>query len=58
MSAGEIRKYGEALLKEGHACGFFSWNYDSDYYRRSDIRSAMADVSAKARAHPRTACKL
>ncbi len=58
MSATEIRKYGDALLGESHACGFFNWNWDDDYYRRSDIRSAMADVSAQARAHTKTSCRL
>ena len=57
MSASEIRKYGSALLAQSRACGFYSWNYDSGYYGRSDIRSAMADVSAKARAHAKTSCR-
>jgi hypothetical protein len=57
MSASEIRKYGAALLGSRRACGFFNWTHDSKYYKRSDIRSAMADVSKRARSHERTSCR-
>jgi hypothetical protein len=57
MSAKEIREYGSALLGSRRACAFFSWTHHPKYYNRSDIRSAMADVSAKARNHSKTACK-
>jgi hypothetical protein len=57
MSASEIRNYGSAMLSESYACAFFSWQHDIDYFDRSDIRSAMADVSAKARAHAKTSCR-
>lgn len=57
MSAAEIRKYGYAMLGAERACAFFNWTYDADFYGRSDIRSAMADVSAKARSHARTSCR-
>ncbi len=57
MSASEIRNIGSALLSEGRACGLYNWTHDSDYYNRSTIKSAMADVSAKARNHSKTSCK-
>jgi hypothetical protein len=57
MSASEIRKYGGAMLGQSLACAFFSWQHDGGYYGRSDIRSAMSDVSAKARSHARTSCR-
>jgi hypothetical protein len=57
MSASEIRTYGTALLNLSYSCGFYNWMYGSTYYSRSDIRSAMADMSAKARAHVRTSCR-
>jgi hypothetical protein len=57
MSASEIRSYGNALLSESYACAFFNWQHNTSYYGRSDIKSAMADVSAKARSHPKTSCK-
>ena len=56
MSASEIRSYGSAMLGESLACGFVQWTHDTKYYGRSDIRSAMADVSSKARAHAKTSC--
>jgi hypothetical protein len=57
MSANEIRKYGSAMLNESLACAFFNWQHNPTYYNRSDIKSAMADLSAKARAHSKTACR-
>lgn len=57
MSASEIRSYGTALLGQSYACGFFNWMFDARYYGRSDIRSAMADMSALARSHAKTACR-
>jgi hypothetical protein len=57
MSASEIRNYGSAMLGQSHACAFFNWTHDTDYYGRSDIKSAMADVSAKAKAHAKTSCR-
>jgi hypothetical protein len=57
MSASEVRSYGSALLAQGYDCGFFEWRFDSSYYGRSDIESAMSDVSAKARAHAKSSCR-
>jgi hypothetical protein len=57
MSASEIRSYGNAMLGQSLACGFFNWTHDPQYYGRSDIRNAMADVSAKARSHAKTSCR-
>jgi hypothetical protein len=60
MTATEIRNYGSALLSQSYACGFFNWTYQyfgPTYYGRSDIKSAMADLSNKARAHARTSCR-
>jgi len=57
MSATEIRNYGSAMLGVSEACAFFNWTWDSEYYGRSDIRKAMADVSALARRHAKTSCR-
>ncbi len=57
MSASELRNYGGAMLAQSHACAFFNWTHDVTYYGRSDIKSAMADLSAKARAHAKTSCR-
>jgi hypothetical protein len=57
MSATEVRTYGTALLNQTYSCGFLSWMHDTVYFGRSDIRSAMADLSTKARAHVKTSCR-
>ena len=57
MSGKEIRSYGTAMLGTKRACGFFSWTHERDYYDRSEVRSAMAEVSRKARSHAKTSCK-
>jgi hypothetical protein len=57
MSASEIRSYGSALLAQGYDCGFFNWAFDAGYYARSDIGSAMSDMSGMARAHAKTSCR-
>jgi hypothetical protein len=57
MSASELRNYGTILLNQSYACGFMMWTYDATYYGRSDIKSAMTDLSAKARAHVKTSCR-
>jgi hypothetical protein len=57
MSASEVRSYGTALLNQTFLCSFYSWMYKSTYLGRSDIKSAMVDLSAKARAHTKTSCR-
>jgi hypothetical protein len=57
MSADELRRYGSALLRNDYGCAFLMWKYDAAYYARSDIQSAMADLSNQARNHPRTPCR-
>jgi hypothetical protein len=61
MSASEIRTYGTALLNQTYACGFYNWSYQyhgPTYYARTDIKSAMAALSLKAKAHARTSCRM
>jgi hypothetical protein len=60
MSASEIRSYGTALLNQSYSCGFYNWTYNyfgPTYYNRSDIKSALTELSNKARAHVRTSCR-
>jgi hypothetical protein len=60
MSATELRNYGTALLNQSYACGFFNWSYlegGSTYLSRTDIKSAMTDLSRKAKAHVQTSCR-
>jgi len=57
MSAAEVKTYGSALLAQSYVCAFSMWRYDATYYNRTDVKNALADLSAKARAHVKTACK-
>lgn len=57
MSANELRTYGKALLSQSYACGFILWQYNSTYYGRSDMKSAMSDISTLAKNHVKTACR-
>ena len=60
MSASEIRTYGTALLNQSYSCGFYNWTYNyfgPTYYNRTDIKSALSELSTKARNHVRTSCR-
>jgi hypothetical protein len=57
MSASEIRTYGTTVLNQTYACGFLMWTYRDAYYARSDIKSAMTDLSTKSRNHVKTSCR-
>ena len=57
MSAGEIRSWGDALLREPYICAFFMWKYDSVYFSRPEIKAALLDLSHQAQNHPKQACR-
>lgn len=57
MSATELRNYGTVIIGKSYVCGYYNWTYDSNYYGRSDIRNAMADLSGRARKHAKTSCR-
>lgn len=57
MSASELTSYGTTLLNQTYACGFFMWAWDPGYYGQSNIKSAMAGLSAQAKTHVKTSCK-
>jgi hypothetical protein len=60
MSAAEIRNYGNALVNQTYACAFYNWTYEyhgPTYYSRADVKSAMAELSQKAKTHVRTSCR-
>jgi hypothetical protein len=60
MSASEVRSYGTTLLNQSYACGFYNWSYTLSgptYFARSDIKTVMAELSTKAKAHVKTSCK-
>ena len=57
MSASEIRRIGSGMLDPSHACAFFNRPYDPKYFGRSDVKSAMAELSRKAKSHTKTSCR-
>jgi hypothetical protein len=57
MSATELKNYGTVILNQSYACGFIVWAYNSTYYGRSDIKSALSNLSSMARSHVKTACR-
>jgi hypothetical protein len=60
MSASEVRSYGTTLLSQSYACGFYNWSYTLSgptYFARSDVKTVMAELSIKAKAHVKTSCK-
>lgn len=58
MSSSQIKSWGTQLATHSQTCGFFFWNYDRRYFGRSDIRSALAYVSGKAKNRSRQSCRL
>lgn len=56
MSASQVRSWGSALLEEPHVCAFISWKYNETYFSRSDIKSALAELSEKARNRAKKPC--
>ncbi len=57
MSAAELRTYGKALLAQSYVCGIGFWEFRAAYYDRSDVKSAMAELSTLARNHAKTSCR-
>ena len=56
LSASQVKDFGSALLADPYACAFISWKYDAAYFARTDIKSAMALLSKKAKRHASTSC--
>lgn len=57
MSATEIQKYAKAILANSTVCAFFLWQWDSNYFSRTDIMSAARAVSTLTAAHAATSCR-
>jgi PKD repeat protein/predicted RecA/RadA family phage recombinase len=57
FSASLIESAGTTLLADPYPCAFISWQYDQFFLERSDIRSAMASLAPKARAHVTRSCR-
>jgi hypothetical protein len=57
MSAAELKSYGTALLSQSYMCAFSMWRYSDTYYNRTDVKSAMTNLSQQAKTHAKTSCK-
>jgi hypothetical protein len=57
MSASQIRAWGSVLLKASYACAFLSWQYDTRYMGRSDIKAALNYLSGRARSSGARSCR-
>jgi hypothetical protein len=57
MSATELKNYGNVLLNQTYACGFLTWMYNSTYFGRSDVKSAMSALASRAKTHAKTSCR-
>jgi hypothetical protein len=57
MSASQLRSWGTAMLKNSYPCAFISWQYNSRYMGRSDIKSANSYLAGKARSRGTKSCR-
>ena len=57
LTASQIKSFGSTLLGSSYACAFISWQYDSAYFSRLDIKSALELLSKKAKRHAATSCQ-
>lgn len=57
LTASQIKTFGSTLLGSRYVCAFISWKYDSTYFSRSDINSAIALLSRKAKRHAASSCQ-
>jgi hypothetical protein len=58
MSANEVRTFGTAILNNSAVCAFFLWKHDATYFRRTDIRQAVASLGQAAASHAATRCRV
>ena len=56
MSPSLVRSAGSTILAQSYPCAFISWEWRDGYMSRSDIKSAMAELSNKAEAHAPRSC--
>jgi hypothetical protein len=56
LTASQIKDLGSVLLSSSYGCAFISWKYDAAYFSRTDIKSALALLSKKAKRHASTSC--
>ncbi len=57
MSAGELQKYGKALLGASNTCGFLMWMYHTPYVKDKSVLSSLKSLSSYAKSRPSQSCK-
>jgi hypothetical protein len=57
MTAKQVKTWGATLLGSSYPCAFISWKYESAYFSRSDIKSAIEFLSSKAKRHAPSSCQ-
>ena len=57
MTADELRAWGAKWLAEPGMCAFLLWEYSDPYFSRPEIKAAVTDLAAQARAYPKRSCK-
>jgi hypothetical protein len=48
LTATQVKDFGSVMLSSSYPCAFLSWQYNTAYFARSDIKSAMSLLSKKA----------
>jgi hypothetical protein len=57
MNAAQVRSWGDQLMSDPYVCAFISWRYYAPYLARDDIKSALSELSVKAKNHPERPCR-
>lgn len=57
LTATQVKTLGSVLLGSPYACAFISWQYNADYFSRTDIASALDALSKKAKRHAASPCQ-
>jgi hypothetical protein len=57
LTASQVKTFGSVLLSSSYACALISWQYDSGYFSRADVKSAMEFLSKKAKRHAASSCQ-
>jgi hypothetical protein len=57
LTASQLKTFGSVLLSSSYVCAFIPWQYNADYFSRTDIKSAMEFLSKKAKRHAPSSCQ-
>ena len=57
VTASQLKSWGSTLASSSYSCAFLSWQYNSTYFSRSDIKDALKYVGYKAKNHAWKSCK-